>query len=313
MQIITLTLSPAFDVHCTCEDFAPFRENLATITSREAGGKGVNISRALTQNNVNNLAIVALGEENALDFTNLLSGTGIDWIPLYRSGRIRENITLHGTNNKETRISFSGFSADDSLLSEAEAIVLSHLSDSKDIILTFTGRVPSGLSLESVKAFLIRLQTRGIKLVIDSKSFSKADILEIKPWLIKPNEEELSLYASREIQTESDIIETAWELSRLGIANAMISLGEKGAVLASQAGVFRAYAPKIDAISTIGAGDSSIAGFLAAYSKGKSTQDCLRLAVAFGSAACLTDGTQPPNPHDIDSITPQIKIERIST
>ena len=58
---------------------------------------------------------------------------------------------------------------------------------------------------------------------------------------------------------------------------------------------------------------SFIAGFLAAYSKGKSTQDCLRLAAAFGSAACLTDGTQPPNPHDIDSITPQIKIERIST
>ena len=313
MQIITLTLSPAFDIHCSCENFSAFHENAATVTSREAGGKGVNISRALTKNAIENLAIIAIGEENESDFINLLTPSGIRWQPIYRSGRIRENITLHSTTQPETRISFSGFSADASLLHDAEACILSHVPDPENAIVTFTGRVPNGIPIETVKVFLKQLQAKGIKLVVDSKSFEREDILEIRPWLIKPNEEEIALYASHPLQNEQDILDTARELFRNGIANVMISRGENGSILTCAEGTFRASVPKIDVVSTIGAGDSSIAGFLAAYSKGKSTQDCLRLAAAFGSAACLTDGTQPPNPHAIDSITPQIKIERIST
>lgn len=309
MQIITLTLSPAFDVHCLCDHFTPFGESLASVTSREAGGKGVNISRALAQNHVSNLAIVALGEDNATDFTNLLSKSNVDFTPIYRSGRIRENITIHTAGKAETRISFSGFSADESLLSEAETIICTKLDASDSTILTLTGRVPDGVSMDEVKAFLKRLKGMGIRLVIDSKSFSTEDILEIKPFLIKPNEEELALYASCEICDESDIWESAKALFGQGIENVMISLGAKGAILACQDGYFRAFPPKIDAISTIGAGDSSIAGFLAAYSSSQPLCDCLCNAVAFGCAACLTPGTHPPLPHDVERIRKQVRVD----
>ena len=311
MQIITLTLSPAFDVHCNCDHFSAFHENIATVTSREAGGKGVNISRALTQNGIKNLAIIAMGKDNSADFTSLLAASEIEWIPIYRGGRIRENITLHSATQPETRISFSGFPADKTILAEAEAHIFKSATDPQSTVLTFTGRIPNGIDTDTVKTFLMRLQAKGIKLVIDSKSFAREDILDIKPWLVKPNEEEIAIYASHEIKAESDLIKTATELFQNGIANVMISLGERGSILTCAAGTFRATVPKISVKSTIGAGDSSIAGFLAAYQNKKTASDCLRHAAAFGSAACLTDGTLPPNPSDVSSLLDQIQVQQI--
>ena len=111
MNIITITLNPAFDIHCHTEQFAPYHENLAKITARDAGGKGVNISRALAANSVPNTALVVLGEENAEDFRRSLSKSGVQTKEICVKGRIRENITLHTDHAPETRISFQGFPA----------------------------------------------------------------------------------------------------------------------------------------------------------------------------------------------------------
>lgn len=307
MKIITLTLNPAFDIHCYAENFLPFHENLAEITDRQAGGKGVNISRALCVNGVQNLALVVLGEENADSFRKSLDGDKMTYREVTVKGRIRENITVHTNGADETRISFSGFDADASLLEKIEE----NLSDIDlaDAFLTFTGRVPTGLSIAEVKAFLCRLKERGAKLVIDSRSFSLDDLIEMNPWLIKPNEEEISEYLGRKISSFSQVSAAACELCENGIENVMISLGEKGALLVCSDGIFEATPPDIKAVSTIGAGDSSIAGFLAASVRGLSYSDRLRTAVAYGTAACLTSGTNPPKPNDIEEILKLVTVK----
>ena len=114
MKIITLTLNPAIDMHCYAENFEPFHENLAKITSTDAGGKGVNISRALTLNGVDNLALVVLGSENGKSFADSLKADGMELAEIYVDGRIRENITyvkiirnhviiFHGINLKKVK------------------------------------------------------------------------------------------------------------------------------------------------------------------------------------------------------------------
>ncbi len=309
MKIITLTLNPAFDVHCGIPHFEPFHENLAVITAREAGGKGVNISRALTLNGVDNLALVVLGEENGSDFKRALDADSMKYLEISVPGRIRENITLHADDADETRISFTGFDADDSLISRTEAVLLPYAND--DCIITFTGRVPSGISMESVKSMLREFMERGAKIVIDSRSFSKDDLIEIKPWLIKPNQEEISYYLSREIESFDDTLLAAKELNSLGIENVMISLGSKGALLVCSEGAFTAVPPKIEAVSTIGAGDSSIAGFLAATKLEKSPEEALRTAVAYGTAACMSAGTRPPLPCDVEAIYEKISTNKL--
>ena len=151
VKIITITLNPAFDIHCHIDHFVPFHENLAQVTMRDAGGKGVNISRALTGNQISNTALVVLGEENEADFVKCLEADRIFYHKIAVLGRIRENITIHTTGADETRISFPGFLADERLLASVEKEI--HEIWEEGMYITFTGRVPEGIGMEAVKAF----------------------------------------------------------------------------------------------------------------------------------------------------------------
>ena len=307
MNIYTITLNPAYDVHAYAEHFAPFHENLADVTSREAGGKGVNLSRALKNGGTEHTTIVVLGKDNCVEFKEDLAKAGLTTLFLEKPGRIRENLTLHCADQPETRISFSGFPADNSLLDEVAALVDAH----EDTIITFTGRVASGMSMDKVKDFLKAFQKKGAKIVLDSKSFSLEDIFEISPWLIKPNQEEISEYLNCAIDTIEDAVNKARIFSDHGVANVMVSLGEQGAMLLHEGSCYIATPPAIDAKSTIGAGDSTLAGFIAAADRGKSPADCLKNAVAYGTAACLTPGTLPPTAEDIAKICSQVQIKQL--
>ncbi len=309
MRLITLTLNPAFDLHCHVSHFTPYHENLARMTAYDAGGKGVNISRALTSCGVENLAYVVLGDENGDSFRKRLTEDGLSCLFQTVPGRIRENLTVHTNGAPETRISFEGFRLD--------AVRLGQIADEliplieQGTMITYTGRTPSGLTSEDVGAFLLRLKERGARLVIDSKSVSLPELCAWKPWLIKPNEEEMREYLGEELDTVESIAASAKRLHKRGIENVMVSLGERGALLISSEGSFWAAPPPIEACSTIGAGDSSIAGFLAAAQEGGSATECLRRAVAYGTAACLTEGTRPPRAEDVREIVEKVMLRSI--
>lgn len=306
MKIITLTLNPAFDMHCFAKNFEPFHENLAEVTALEAGGKGVNVSRALTFLGVENKALVVLGKENGDSFRRALIDDGIDCICIEVDGRIRENITLHTDNNPETRISFRGFSADSSLLRRVCDTLDGEID--ADIVVTFTGSLPAGVSVAEARKMLVEMKAKGAKIVIDSRSFKLDDIKAVRPWLIKPNEEEIALYSDLKVTDLESAATAAAELRKSASENVMISLGGAGAVLACEDGIFSANAPEIEVLSTIGAGDSSIAGFIAAAKSGHSYPDMLRNAIAFGSAACMTEGTRPPEKDSVAKLLEKVVV-----
>ncbi|MBQ3556672.1 MAG: 1-phosphofructokinase family hexose kinase [Oscillospiraceae bacterium] len=308
MNIITLTLSPAFDMHCSGEVMLN-HENLIQMELCQAGGKGVNISRALVNAGYANTAVLLLGEENADSFLRSLSADGVRAEVVSVPGRIRENITIHTPDGKETRISFPGFAVESDALSKVTALLEGKLN--KDSALTMTGRVPEGMELNEVKTFLQRAAEQGAKVVVDSRSFDLDDLLEVKPWLIKPNQEEISTYLGENIDSIEQAAKAAVVLHEKGIANVMVSMGGLGAVLACDAGVFHAEVPQVEVRSTIGAGDSSVAGFLAAAGKGADAAECLRLAVAFGTAACMTEGTLPPQRADIEFVYSKTTVQKI--
>lgn len=305
MKIITLTLNPAFDVHCHTENFELYKESLADITEIDAGGKGINISRALCEFDVPNVAYVVLGIDNGADFEAQLKKYRLNYKALSIDGRIRENITIHTGKNLETRLSFRGFKATDKLIDKLEERILNELED--DTYIVFAGSIPSGITDKRIMKFLNNLKEKGVKLIIDSKSITKEELLMLKPYLIKPNEEEVSAYIGHNVETFADCIEGARYLNDNGIENAMITLGKKGAMTVTDGEVYIAKPPAVEVVSTIGAGDSSIAGFLYAKYHGKDTLECLKTAVAFGSAACLTNGTNPPKKADVKNIIEKVK------
>lgn len=307
MKIYTLTLNPAYDVHATADKLSLGHENLADINSRQAGGKGVNVSRALQSHGIQNTAVVVLGKENAGDFTRELGAIGLDCLYFEQEGRIRENLTVHCTNGPETRISFRGFSVDESLLDE----ITEKLVVDEDTVITFTGSVPAGISHDSVLNFLRNLSEKGAKLVLDSKSLTLEDIFTLKPWLIKPNQEEISAYFNCWVESVEQALEKSSIFAQNGVTNVMISLGEQGAMLLSGGKTYLATPPAIEAVSTIGAGDSAIAGFIAAALAGHTPGGCLQTAVTYGTAACLTEGTLPPLPQDTAAIFPNVALKLI--
>lgn len=307
MKIYTITLSPAYDIHATASSLVLQHENLAQVTSRDAGGKGVNISRALTYNGVENTAVVVLGRDNCADFKAALDADKMTYIGIEKDGRIRENLTIHTDGEDETRISFSGFSLDNGILSEVEELILAD----ENTIITFTGSLPKGVDMPKVKEFLARLKNKGAKVVVDSRSFTLSDLIEVAPWLIKPNSEEIATYSGKEVNSFSDCLDFAKKLVSDGIVNVMISLGEKGALLMTEETTVTAVPPTIEALSTIGAGDSTIAGFIAAYINGADPKECLRVATSYGTAACLLEGTTPPTKENVAEIYKNVITETV--
>lgn len=296
MKIITLTLNPAFDIHCFAEGFKPYGESVVDIMSKDAGGKGVNISRALMENGTENRAVLIVGNANGAEFLSMLKADGLTSEAVFVNGRIRENITIHESNKPETRISFRGFSCEKEILKKIKEVI-----GEVDVntVVTMTGSLPVGITGADVLSLLGELKEKGAKIVIDSKSITLGELISFRPWLIKPNRDEAEIYTGKRIDSAKDALKIAEELHTLGIANVIISLGGEGAVLASDEGMFYSKAPSIEAVSTIGAGDSMIAGFIQGEADGETSEEKLKRAVAFGSAACLTEGTKPPRREDV--------------
>lgn len=306
MQIVTITLSPALDVHCTLPTLELGKETLVTSTLRCAGGKGINLSRALTVNGVANTAVAVLGEENGREFAASLLAEGLNLLPLYVPGRIRENLTLHPETGKETRISFPGFAVPGNLLARVREL-LPKLE--RGDVITLTGRIPAGVKVGEVTAFLRSLKAQGALVVVDSGNYPLEEIRALHPFLIKPNQEEVSRLCGREIDA-ANAPQAAKPLT--GVAEqVLVTLGGDGAVLFAPEGVYAATFPPVPVCSTVGAGDSTIAGFLAGLARGLSTGQVLALALSYGTAACLREGTLPPLPQDVERLLPAVSVRRI--
>ena len=310
-KIRTITLNPCFDWHYTVPDFSAGKENLVTDLSMEAGGKGVNTSRALRVNGVENLAYIVIGEENGEAFVAQMKADDIACRYFKIPGRIRENITIHPEEGKETRISLNTFRVPEAVLARVEAAVLAE--DPAELLLSFSGRIPKGLEKESVKKMLKKLIDGGAKAVVDSASFTPDDLKELHPWFIKPNEQEIEAFLGRTPKTAREAARDAEALVKAGVSETvMISLGGDGAAFSDGENTYVLKVPKLEnPVSTIGAGDSTVAGLLAGTAQGLSQAEALRLAVAYGTAACMTAGTLPPRPEDVKTVLAQTKAERV--
>ena len=309
MNIITLTPNPALDIHASARGFAPYRESVATVTSRDAGGKGVNVSRALAAHGEKSEALLLLGAESHAEFSALLARDGVAHTLIPTAGRVRENITLHEDGLPETRLSFYGDAVDKDSTEHIRAVLLPLVT--RDTVLSLGGSLPQGMDKAALLALLQEAKEGGARLVLDSSSLTKEDILSLSPHLIKPNEAEAAALCGITPKTPREAAAAALALREAGVTNAMISLGAQGAVLACGGGVFHAEAPRVTPLSTVGAGDSSIAGFLLAEARGLSGDSALACAVAFGTAACLTEGTRPPRPEDTERLLTEVSVRRV--
>ena len=248
-----------------------------------------------------------MGRENCAEFEKELKRQNITYKALYADGKIRENITLHLYMDKETRISLDSFEMSVGTL-KALFDLIEKDTDGGTVV-AFSGRLPRGISEETAAQQLLRLKEKGARLAIDCNSLSIDTLKRIRPWFIKPNEQEVEAFFGRPVQNAREAADFALELVRCGSSEqVMISLVSSGCAFADGQRRFTVSVPKIEVKSTIGAGDSTVAGFIAAIQDGLDTESALAFACACGSAACLTHGTNPPKKEDTEKLLEKITV-----
>ena len=309
MKIVTTTLNPAFDMHYEMKEFILFKENYVDSILISAGGKGINISRALTNSGIKNTAYVILGKENAENFVTKLNADGVIFKGVFCEGRIRENITVHTPGNPETRISLDSFSLTAEVLNQLLGELLQVVDH--QTILTFSGRIPKGLPVDTVIDFLGELSIHRCLIAVDCNSFTMEELIRIRPWLIKPNEQEVKVLLGENVGSIGQAMDAAVRIHECGVENVIVSMGKAGAAAAAGDSKYIVEVPPVTPLSTIGAGDSMLAGFIGAYASGALLEECLKNAAVFGTSACLTQGTNPPKACDISTIREQIKVVKI--
>ena len=288
-MIYTLTLNPALDYIVRLPAIREGQTNRAVSTELQFGGKGVNVSLVLAELGISSVALGFAAGFTGAALTAYLTERGVraDFI-LLPEGLTRINIKLKTPEgvHPETEINASG-PAIPAACMEALCARLDTLTAGDTLVLA--GSIPTSLSKGTYRRIMERLAGRGIRFVVDAEGALLTETLPYRPFLIKPNRAELEGIMGRELPTDNDLKEAAAEMQRRGAVNVLISLGGDGALLLDENGEYhRANALPVIPVNTVGAGDSTVAGFLAGVGFGY--EYALKLAMACGGATAAGEG-----------------------
>jgi 1-phosphofructokinase len=265
----------------------------------EPGGKGVNVTRALSANGVASLAIVAVAGPEGAELSRLLERDGIlcRFVPV--SGRTRSNLTVCEPDGTVTKLNEPGSVLGDTDLAAITTAVRTSVRDGDWLVVS--GSTPPQLTADQVSALLAEATATGAHLVIDSSGDALSAALSAKPRIVKPNREELAELVGRELGSVSAVVAAAEEVRARGVEFVLVSLGAEGAVLVGPDGMLVGESHVDKPRSTVGAGDSFLAGFLSRFTVDEGDVEAALLeALTWGAAATRLPGSAVPTPTDLD-------------
>ena len=287
-MIYTVTFNPAIDyVVRLGNPLQPGAVNRAAGEDCVLGGKGINVSGVLAQLGVESVALGFIAGETGAWLERGLTAQGLhtDFIWL-KNGMTRINVKIKA--GQETELNGAGPNIPESAMQALET-KLDALQ--KDDMLILAGSIPSCLPQSTYERLLARLQGRGVRAVVDATQDLLLKVLPYKPFLIKPNNHELSEIVGHELTTDDEIVAAAAGLQAQGARNVLVSMAGDGALLLDENGaVHRIGCPKGKVVNSVGAGDSMVAGFVAGYLRTGNYRYALRLGTACGSATAFSVG-----------------------
>jgi 1-phosphofructokinase len=307
-MIVTLTPNPSFDrtiaLDSALERGAVLR---ALSTTSQAAGKGVNISRAAVAAGIPTIAVLPATSDDP--YVLELLAAGIDCRPEQPDGNVRLNVTITEPDGTTTKINSPGATATPAGLERLRTAVQQRARQAQWVVLA--GSLPPGAPANWYATIVSDLVDSPAHVAVDTSGAPleaiAAHLDQAAPDLLKPNAEELAELTGG----DADAIEAdpaaaaaaAHKLVERGIGAVLATLGAGGAVLVTERGAWHATPPPTTVISTVGAGDSSLFGYVLGALRGNQPADRLRLAVAYGSAAAGLPGTTIPTP---DHVHPEL-------
>jgi 1-phosphofructokinase family hexose kinase len=312
--IVTVTLNAALDRTLTVPNFQRGQRHRASDVLTLAGGKGINIARALKRLDVPVVATGLAGGRTGTRIVEELTAEAIlnDFVRIGEESRTSTAV-VDPTESSYTEINEWGPRVTEV---ELETLLdkIRYLSRGADFVV-FAGSLPRGVS-ESFYAEATReLARRGVQVVLDSEGQPLRFGTEAEPWLVSPNQREAEHVVGQELEDEEDFLMALDALAELGARNVHITL-ESGCYALfreeRQPRRYRAVAPTVDPISTVGAGDVLLAQFIAAHMAGKSAEEALKLAVAAGAASTLEVGAGRFDPRDAGRLLAGVQVDELA-
>ena len=310
--IATITLNPSLDQHITVDGLVVDGTNRWSRLYRYAGGKGIDVSRAIHEMGGSTIAYGFIGGTigRAVEILLDQEGVPVSFTPIQRETRTNFIIT-DTKSSQQTRIDAPGPRISKREWERFRRKML-RISPSPDFIVT-GGSAPPGIPTNVYSTMIMEAKSFGVRTILDADGHWLAEGVKAKPYLIKPNVREAEELLERELPTEEAIIKAALDLVEMGIEIAVISRGKDGIIAASKKEVLKAVPPPVKVRSMVGAGDCAVAGLALKLANGEPLLEACRLAVALGTAAVLTPGTELAHRADVERLLPQIKVEKITS
>lgn len=309
-MITALALNPSIDMTLSIDGFTYGGLNRVKTARRDAGGKGMNVALALRALECEAECVGFMHTENAALFENKLREHGAGYEFVYCEGSTRTNIKIRDdASGSITELNQSGRAVTEAELAKMVAIIKRHAANASHMVLS--GSVPPGCSAGCYREIMEEIRMTGCKCVLDADGEKLSEGLKAKPFLIKPNRYELEMLTGRSLPERAGLLDAARQLIDGGTDVVAVSLGGEGALITD--GDTALFAPplKISVNSTVGAGDSMVAGLTAAFSREKSLEEAFRTGVACASAACCTEGTQLFDKADFNRLYSMVEVENI--
>ncbi len=308
-MIVTVTLNPSLDRTLAVSTLVRGEVIRADSTIEDPGGKGVNVTRFLTTRGSNSVAVLPVGGSIGRGLIGLLDEADIPYRAIPITGRTRANVTVVEPDGTTTKLNEPGPDLTGTELDALVAAVAELVTAGGWVVVA--GSLPAGLDTTVLTRLAEVARGAGARFALDASGPALADGLAAGPDLIKPNDEELGEILGRELTTREEVLAGCEEARARGAGAVICSLGSKGAVLVADHGRWFGTGPKVPVLSTVGAGDSLLAGFLHA---GGSGPEALRVGIAWATAAVQTAGTGVPaadliNPDlvEVSAIAPTIE------
>ena len=312
-MIVTVTMNAAIDRTLTVPNFQRGQRHRASQGLTLAGGKGINIARALKRFGVPVVATGLAGGRTGTRIVEELTGEAIlnDFVRIEDESRTSTAI-VDPTGGSYTEVNEWGPHVQPD---ELEILLekLAYLSRGSDYVI-FAGSLPRGIDDGFYAEALRELNRRGVRTVLDSEGEPLRLGAQAEPFLVSPNEREAEGLVGQEFHDDDDFLAGLGAISELGPRNVLVTR-ESGcwALLRSERAKsrYRALAPRVDPVSAVGSGDVLLAGFIAARLEGRSDEDALRTAVAAGAASTLELGAGRFEPRESGRLIGTVDVAQL--
>ncbi len=310
-MIYTVTLNPALDKTVEIPSFAADSVNRITTMRTDPGGKGINVSKVISKLGGQSIATGILGGDTGLAIQSALKTMGLKTSFRFTEGETRTNLkVIDPVNHTNTDINEPGVTVSEEILNGLLAQLTAGLE--KGDIVVLSGSLPKGSPRDTYYTWTGACKKAGAKVILDADGELLEAGLKASPYLIKPNNHELSQLLGETLATPEELNKAARRLmEEHGIAKVVVSMGGKGALYVTQDETIYAEGLKVPVGSTVGAGDSVVAALAVAEESGMGLEETVRLSTATGGANVMCSGTQAAEYEVIQDLLPKVVFQKI--